>query len=309
MSSAFLLEKAAELAPGISAALERLLATLDRHMVPSAADLQPGLAAEAIDRLTKGLPYVLPADLRSLYEWRNGSKPATGRNQLFPGGGFVPLADAVVSYRGFREGAERAGNGTDTNPAEIYDASWFPVFLSYGTRSHIVMCGAGPATGSVWEISLEDASDRQQAAGSLSGFIDTVANRWEVGAYYFDPDLGPLSDWAALAAERRAKNPISVDVVALVNSLAADDPQARAAAIQNLKNFLYPEAGPLLAALLDRSDRGARASAASLLGQMGDPSFLPALISALDDREYSVREAAKWAISDLQRRQRRRRTA
>jgi cell wall assembly regulator SMI1 len=296
------------LAHTIDSALERLLASLARLKVLSVADLQPGLVAEAIDRLSEGLPYSLPTELRSLYEWRNGSRPATGRNQLFPGGGFVPLRDAVVSYQGFREGAERAANGTDTNPAEIYDPRWFPVFLSYGTDYHIVMCGADPAAGSVWEMSLEDAFDRQEAAGSLSDFIDTITNRWELGAYYFDVDSGPLSDWAALAAERRAKNPIRVDVAALVDSLAADDPQARAEALRSFKNFLYPEAGPLLAALLHHPDRRARASAASLLGQMGDPSFLAALISALDDREYSVREAAKWGISNLQRQQRRRRT-
>jgi len=29
---------------------------------------------------------------------------------------------------------------------------------------------------------------------------------------------------------------------------------------------------------------------------MGDPSVMTALISALDDREYSVRESAKWAM-------------
>jgi hypothetical protein len=259
--------------------------------------------------LIGGLPYQLPADLRSLYEFRNGSNPATGRNQLFPGGGFVPLRDAVVTYQKLRKGAERAVDGTDTDSAEIYDAHWFPVFLSYGNSLHIVMCGPGPAAGSVWEMLLEDASDRLAAATSLSNFIDTITHRWELGAYYFDPDFGPLSDWAALAAERRANNPIREDVAALVDSLAAEDPHARSAALRSLKAFLYPEAGPLLVALLDHPDRRARASAAALLGQMGDPSVLAALISALDDREYSVREAAKWGISNLQRHQRRRRTA
>ena len=296
------------MARSIDSALERLLAALAQLNVPSIADLQPGLAAEAIDRLTSGLLYELPADLRSIYEWRNGSKPAVSRNQLFPGGGFIPLQDAVIRYEELQEGARRAVDGTDVESAEVYDECWFPLFLSYGSTMHVVVCGPGPGAGSVWEILLDDASDRLEAAGSLSDLIDTVANRWERGAYYFDPDFGPVADWGTLAAERRAKNPIRLDVVALVDSLAADDPQARAAGLRSLKNFLYPEAGPLLVALLDHPDRGARANAASLLGQMGDPTFLPALISALDDREYSVREAAKWGISDLQHQQRRRRT-
>jgi len=296
------------LAGSLDSALERLLAVLAHLKVPSVAHLQPGLIAEAIDRLTEGLQYQLPGDLRSLYQWRNGSEPATGRNQLFPGGGFVPLRVAVITYQGFRDATERVVDGTEVNSTEIYDPRWFPVFLSYGNSAYIVVCGAGPAAGSVWDLLLEDTSERQQAAGSLSDFIYTIANRWELGAYYFDPEFGPQSDYAALAAERRAKHPIPVDVPALVDALAADHPQHRARALRSLKTFLYPEAGPLLVALLNHPDRGTRASAALLLGQMGDPSVLPALISALDDRDYSVREKAKWGISELQRQQQRRRT-
>lgn len=285
----------------LDSALEHLLAVLGRRQVPSIHYLQPGLTAEEIDTLAEGVSFEFPDDLRSLYRWRNGSQPATGRNQLFPGGGFPPLHDAVVNYQALLEAARRAVSGTGTNPSEIYDPRWFPVFLNYANSAYVVVCGDDPARGSVWDVLLEDASERNQVADTIGHFIEIVARRWDVGAYFFDSQSGPLENYSALAAERRAKHPTSIDVEILVNSLAADDPRKRASALRSLKSFLHPEAGPLLVKLLDHSDRGARANAATLLGQMGDPSVLPALISALDDREYSVRESAKWAISELQR--------
>jgi cell wall assembly regulator SMI1 len=290
----------------LDSALEHLLAVLGQRKVPSIHHLQPGLTTEEIDSLAEGLPFQFPDDLRSLYRWRNGSEPANRPNQLFPGGGFLPLNDAVVNYRGFLEAARGAVSGTSTNLSEIYDPRWFPVFLNYANSAYVVVCGGGPARGSVWDVLLEDVSERDQVADTIGHFIEIVARRWDVGAYFFDSQSGPLEDYAALAAERRAKHPMSIDVEILVNSLAADNPHECASALRSLKNFLYPEAGPLLLRLLEHSDRGARANAAALLGQMGDPSAIPALISAMDDREYSVRESAKWAISELQRPQTRR---
>lgn len=288
----------------IDSALAHLTTVLRNLGVPGLDALQPGLTTEAIERLTGRLPFAFPLELQFLYQWHNGTSPATGQNRLFPGGGFPPLADALAVYEDFRGGARRATQGTGTDPDLVYDAHWFPVLFSYGNSVYVVECGSGAAAGSVWELLVEDASQRQLVGKTLAGFIEQVALRWERGAYYFDEQ--PREDYAELAAERRVNDHNLVDVPALVHQLTSDEPLERVAATRRLKEFLYPEAGPLLLELLGNPDREVRSIAVSLLGQMAEPAYFDALISSLDDREYSVREGAKWALAELQRKQKRR---
>ena len=289
----------------LDAALLHLTTVLGRVKAPAVDALQPGLATEAIERLTAGLPFALPDELRSLYRWHNGSMPAIAENSLFPGGGFPPLADAVRSYEDFREGARRAAEGTAIDADLIYDSRWFPVFFSYGNSVYVVDCGHAEGAGSVLDLLVEDTSQCELAAETLAAFIEGVATRWERGAYYLDHQ--PLEDYAELAAERRGNDHSLVDVPALVHRLTSDEPLERAGAMRRLKEFLYPEAGPLLLELLGNPDREVRSIAVALLGQMAEPAYFDALVSSLDDREYSVREGAKWALAELQRKERRRR--
>ncbi len=286
-------------------ALDHLIAVLTRLEVPLIADLQPGLSLRRIDELTKDLPHDFPQELRRLYAWRNGSEPATGRNQLYPGGGFVPLVYALVNYKGLVEAYEGGFKGTEIEMTDVYDLRWFPVFLNYGNSAAVVVCGDAPDAGSVWSLLLEDTSQREHLAESVGEFIEVVARRWESGAFFFEPGVGPCEDYAALAAERRAIQQPSTDVDRLVRSLVDGNPGEQAAALRELKQYLYPDAIPLLVRLLEHRDSQTRRNAAGLLGQMGDPSVVPALMSVLDDRAYSVRESAKWSISVLQRHQKR----
>jgi epoxyqueuosine reductase len=53
-------------------------------------------------------------------------------------------------------------------------------------------------------------------------------------------------------------------------------------------------------ALTRSKRRGLVSNAAILLGNRGDPAALPALQKALDDPEPKVREAAQWAIAQIQ---------
>jgi epoxyqueuosine reductase len=54
-------------------------------------------------------------------------------------------------------------------------------------------------------------------------------------------------------------------------------------------------------ALLRAKRRGLLRNAALLLGNRGDPAALPALRRALDDAEPLIREAAQWAIEQIER--------
>ncbi len=55
-------------------------------------------------------------------------------------------------------------------------------------------------------------------------------------------------------------------------------------------------------ALMRTKRRGLLRNAALVLGNVGDERALPALRRALDDPEPIVREAATWAIAEIERR-------
>ncbi len=55
-------------------------------------------------------------------------------------------------------------------------------------------------------------------------------------------------------------------------------------------------------ALMRSKRRGLLRNAALVLGNNGDERALPALRRALDDAEPLVREAARWAVAEIERR-------
>ena len=284
-------------------ALKHLYGVLDRRKVPAASALQPGLAGEAIERLMKRVPYSIPTQLAALYQWRNGTRPTTRSGELFPGGRFLPLADAIAAYQRFVDGARQATRDTDVEAVAVYDPHWFPVFVDRAGNPHVTILGEDPGAGSIWYVLIEDASDRRLAAADLKDFVETVARRWEKGAYYLDePARIPMEDLPTIAAERRARQQPQVDVTALVNDLASTDGRARARSVRLLKEFLFPEALEPLLALLTHPSPAVRADAASLLGQLGDPKAIPSLLAAKGDRSSTVRAMVDWALGELGRR-------
>jgi cell wall assembly regulator SMI1 len=288
------------LTDGLAPALQHLYDVLDRLKVSAVSALQPGLAGEAIERVLSRIPHTAPPELVALYRWRNGAGTISANSQLFPGGTFLPLADAVRAYQQLVEGATAATRDTEVELTEVYDPRWFPIFVDSAGNPHVMTLGQDAGAGSIWYVPIEDATDRQLAAQNLRDFVDVVVSRWENGAYYLDKATGiPCQSWSKLAAERRAADKPQVDVSVLVKDLAATDALSRARSLRLLKEFLFPEAVEPLVALLNHPSPNVRRDAASLLGQIGDPKAIPALVSARRDRDGAVREGIEWALREL----------
>lgn len=280
-------------------ALEHLYAVLEAQKVPAVSALQPGLHANAINSLVSRLPYATPAELAELYRWRNGAI-TTSNGELFPGGTFLALTDAMAAYQRLVGAAREATRDTAVKPIDVYDPHWFPIFLDGAGNPHVVLLGTDPTAGSIWYIPIEDAAHRQVAAQNLKDFIEVVSKRWEAGAYYLDKATGiPMENLAKLAAERRSKEQPQVNVSALVNDLASTDARARGRSLRLLKEFLFPEAVEPLVGLLTDPDPTVRADAASLLGQIGDPKAVTALREASRDQDDRVRTTVEWALQHI----------
>jgi len=73
----------------------------------------------------------------------------------------------------------------------------------------------------------------------------------------------------------------------------------RRAAAQALGQIGDPQATPALIQALQDKEWVVRGTAAEALGQIGDPQATPALIQALRDEEWEVRRAAAWALKKI----------
>lgn len=78
-----------------------------------------------------------------------------------------------------------------------------------------------------------------------------------------------------------------------------DEPDTAGAAIRTLGKWRLREAAPRLGAFLQDADERRRVLAANALGDIGDPHAAPALVAALDDPYFTVREAAARALARL----------
>ena len=81
--------------PEVLARLEGVLKTKAPHVVEA---LQPGLSAEDIVRLERQYGVQLPADIKAIYQWHNGSRQATNSlaNEFIPTHRFIPLEEALA---------------------------------------------------------------------------------------------------------------------------------------------------------------------------------------------------------------------
>jgi cell wall assembly regulator SMI1 len=149
-------------------------------------------------------PLALPADVATLYAWRNGQTDSgwslVGRTW------FMPLDQLVVQRR---EGASAA---TDVDDPTWWSDDWFPV-LDDGMGN--LYCIEG-ATGRVL-LYLHDDPDRQLVAPSLAGLFAALVEGMESGALACAPDeepwVGPVVANAASWTQIRATHGIEIPLV------------------------------------------------------------------------------------------------
>ena len=171
----------------IDAALQRL----DRRALLQA--LQPGVADSEVRSSLSSVGLAAPSALEQLYGWRDGTSTTGVASvddiHLVPGFYLLSLADAITNYRAF-VADPRWGTG------------WLPVFANGGGDFYVVDLsshGEGP----VRHFGI-DAAEHPIEFSSLGAMLATVAQGFERGTFFVDPDgYLEMDDLAfgALAAE------------------------------------------------------------------------------------------------------------
>ena len=93
-------------------------------------------------------------------------------------------------------------------------------------------------------------------------------------------------------------HPVRSTYVSAVEALLADDETA-GAALRALGKWKVASAAPLIIPFLRHEREPRRVAAANALRDIGDPAAIPALMAALDDPYFTVREAAARALTTL----------
>lgn len=103
----FMYPKPLALAAAVSQTMPQVLQHLEATLQAKAPDvyagLQPGLTAQQIAALEVQAGITLSAELRDLYQWRNGTAADI---DLIPGHRWLPLDEAVAEYQAVRSQAQ-----------------------------------------------------------------------------------------------------------------------------------------------------------------------------------------------------------
>lgn len=157
------------------ATIEAALGRLGREALLQS--LQSGLPADAVRSTLDSTGLASTPDLEAVYGWRNGTAPDSPASlddiQLFPGFHLLSLEDAVTNYREFV---------TD----ERWTPGWLPVFANGGGDFYVVDLSTTGA-GDVRHFWI-DESEHPVEYSSLSAMMATLAQGFERGIFFVDPD-------------------------------------------------------------------------------------------------------------------------
>jgi len=263
---------------------------LARSAPPVAAALRPGLARDRIDTLLAQLPQPIPEEVRTLYSWHDGTDEVQGayRAEIYRGGMFLPLEEALANRAGGMEGA-----------AGYWDERWLPLFTDEHAQFDAVVCGVDG--GQIVSFSCVDLPDFDVEYRSMGDFVRSLLRRWQLGVYSMNEWGGVHLDRRALGALRREEDGDEPDVPALVRSLCDGGETEWLAALVRLRTRLYPTAVPALIEMLLDPTAGRRTYAAEVLGVIGGAAAADALRrTAETDHDELVRRMAAIALRDME---------
>jgi hypothetical protein len=272
----------------------RLLEVELRRLAPTiSAALRPGMDADRVRAVLGPLPQPVPPELVELYAWHDGAADVVSgsRAQLFPGGGWLPLADAMKVWIDAME-----VNGREDRI--VWDSRWLPITSDGRDEYHVVECGVGQGR----VVGLHYVDLPQGWWPEHTGLLDMVralTHRWAAGAYW---ESGAVVDYdqRRLAALLRAEDREPPDVDQIVRDLATGPEPDFRRALRRLGTRLYPEAVPALIAVLEDPGNTRHFYAIELLGAIGDAAAIPALQAAAEhDAEVHVRQYAQRVMREL----------
>lgn len=189
--------------------MQAFLNKLDSHISSKRAGyykcLQPGLSAVEIATLEQTFDVKLPADIKALYEWKNGQQSdcyeAFVNNSMF-----LPLQHALETAK---ENTEMIGS--DFELENWWHAAWIPLFDN-GGGDYICYDTAGVFTGIKGQIIefWHADNDRDTIAPDLTTFITSINKLYETTPAesfdeYFEvktPDGYPKGNFAGEPGKR-----------------------------------------------------------------------------------------------------------
>jgi HEAT repeat protein len=295
----------------LTEALNRIFNWLQQYNPNAASALEPGLTYDEIQEMVKYLPFKLPEEVYELYQWRNGSN-LDGLTFIFDAMELLPLEKTVNFYK-------------RTTQTETY---FFPLFFSEGDLKYCEIVlkekfNQYPTIFSDFNQYSMVFSDAKEPglvkAGytSLASMMLTITECYENGAYdlVYDDELNDfivnnvqkkeifckynseiIAEFKLKADEAllMLENNLSSEVLNEIGVYLIKDTRAVEPLIQALQAPFSNIADP------DENNENMtiRASAASILGDIGDARAVGPLISALQDsysltRDYAARSLGK----------------
>ena len=157
-----------------------------RHLGrPTPELLHDGLSVTEIASWESNLPFSLTHELKSIYQWRNGTRVQEGDMvsgiYFFPGFYFLSIEEAVQTYK------ERAG-------APQWRDGWFPVFADGGGDFYVVPCTRQEINTAEVIGFIHGEPEQVVEYESLAAMIQTLAASYAEGAFLLDDDYLEIDD-------------------------------------------------------------------------------------------------------------------
>ncbi|WP_316736619.1 SMI1/KNR4 family protein [Pedobacter aquatilis] len=158
--------------------MEEIIQKLDKYLSTLRpeyySELNEPLNDEQLDKLAEYYRIKIPADLRTLYKWKNGQKP-NGYESFVNNSGFIPLHQALY------DASELTSMiGFDFEIENWWNENWIPIFQNGGGDS-ICYDLRGIFTGQKGQlIEFWPAdNDRNVIAPSLKSFLEKIIELYE----------------------------------------------------------------------------------------------------------------------------------
>ena len=160
--------------------------------------LQPGLSSEEIEQQCSKLPFHLPREAYSLYQWRDGILVPNFyfldfNIDFLPQFRFLSLAEAVNQYQEveeFRQEYRSFAKNCPSHSDEHCQKPWFPIFDG-NESGYLVVLGdenlqeCSPILNICWKsdeiVKLE--------YHNLTQMMSVIAECYETGAYYLEVEM------------------------------------------------------------------------------------------------------------------------
>lgn len=263
----------------LRALLGRVYEQVARLELPVAGLLRPGRSEAEIAERAKTLPFKLPREVFTLYQWRDGVPANHYDSALFPGplAGwmFNALDDALVRYQEQIDIAQDAA-GVDGDWRAIWDPRWFPVFDNVVPQS---LCVLGQeyesATAPILLVDVESGGDDEQYT-SLTHLLRVVVECYERGGFRLSAD-GMLEVDEALAGMVQRQHAHEQAEAALATLRGDMEGVALGKALNKVIRFHDERAIEPLLARLRRSNYG-DSSVVVALAALGDQRAVEPLL-------------------------------